>query len=94
MTNHSMRAKWSTANARLANKPFDDLFNDETLNKCPCGQIPDSLLIVDNGVKWAFATGNCCNEWHIEFRTRYNKIDSDECMKLAKEAWNNATRGE
>ncbi len=25
-TNFSLRAKWNTANARLANKPFDDLF--------------------------------------------------------------------
>ncbi len=26
MSKHSLRAKWNTANARLANKPFDDLF--------------------------------------------------------------------
>ena len=26
MSKHSMRAKWNTANAALANKPFDDLF--------------------------------------------------------------------
>jgi hypothetical protein len=26
MTRHSSRAKWNTANTRLANKPFDDLF--------------------------------------------------------------------
>ena len=28
MSKNSMRAKWNTANAKLANKPFDDLFND------------------------------------------------------------------
>jgi hypothetical protein len=26
MSHHSARAQWNTANARLANKPFDDLF--------------------------------------------------------------------
>ncbi len=26
MTKHSLRAKWNTANAQLANKPFDQLF--------------------------------------------------------------------
>lgn len=26
MSHHSMRAKWNTANARLANKPFDGIF--------------------------------------------------------------------
>lgn len=29
MSKHSMRAKWNTANARLANKPFDDLFAEK-----------------------------------------------------------------
>lgn len=28
MSKNSMRAKWNTSNAKLANKPFDDLFND------------------------------------------------------------------
>ena len=62
------------------------------LKSCPCGETPKSLLLVDNGVKWAYATGNCCNEWHVEFRTGYNKLESDECMALAVEAWNLATR--
>jgi hypothetical protein len=62
------------------------------LKICPCGEIPKSLLLVDNGVKWAYATGDCCNEWHVEFRTGYNKLESSECMALAVEAWNLATR--
>ena len=62
------------------------------LKPCPCGKIPNSLLIADNGAKWAYVFGDCCNEWHIEFRTSYNPIDSDECMKLATEAWNLASR--
>lgn len=29
MTHYSARAQWNTANARLANKPFDDLFAEK-----------------------------------------------------------------
>lgn len=64
----------------------------QNLKTCPCGETPKSLLLVDNGAKWAYATGDCCNEWHIEFRTGYNKLESSECMALAVEAWNLATR--
>jgi len=66
--------------------------NMQNLKPCPCGKIPDTLLIADNGVKWAYAFGDCCNEWHIEFRTAYNLIDSKECMALAVTAWNLADR--
>lgn len=62
------------------------------LNKCPCGKIPNFLLISDNGAKWAYVYGDCCAEWHVEFRTLYNPTDSNECMELAIEAWNQATR--
>lgn len=64
----------------------------QNLKPCPCGKIPDILLISDNGVKWAYVFGDCCNEWHVEFRTAYNSIESDECMVLAVEAWNLAKR--
>jgi hypothetical protein len=37
MTRHSARAKWNTANARLANKPFDNLF---TYDKPPADLMP------------------------------------------------------
>ncbi len=63
------------------------------LKSCPCGQTPKKLFISENGSKWAYACGDCCNEWHIEFRTFYKPIDSDECMKLAIEAWNITSRG-
>lgn len=62
------------------------------LKPCPCGKTPNSLLLADNGVKWAYVFGDCCNEWNIEFRTMYNPIDSEACMELAIEAWNSATR--
>ena len=66
-----------------------------TLAPCPCGKAPDSLTIVpSNGYKHAFAVGDCCGEWHIEFRTNYALLDSPECMALAQEAWNDAPRGD
>jgi hypothetical protein len=62
--------------------------------KCPCGQIPDHLIIVDGEcAKWAYVSGSCCNEWKVEFRTQYFALDSDECLKLATEAWQEAPRG-
>ncbi len=64
----------------------------EKLKPCPCGKTPETLLLVDNGSKWAYACGSCCNEWHIEFRTFYKELDSEECMALAIEAWNLANR--
>ena len=66
------------------------------LNPCPCGRVPTELGIVDagQGGKYAWAVGNCCGEWHIEFRTNYEPLDSPECMTRAIEAWNAAPRGE
>ena len=65
------------------------------LKRCPCGEIPTTLILADNGQggKWATASGDCCNEWSIEFRTYYAELDSDDCMDTAIEAWNNTPRG-
>lgn len=62
---------------------------------CPCGKTPTELGIYDanQGSKWAFVNGNCCGEWMIEFRTNYTALDSDECKKLARDAWNASPRG-
>lgn len=62
------------------------------LKPCPCGETPKSLRIADNGSKWAYVSGDCCNEWNIEFRTHYHRIETNECMALAVEAWNVAGR--
>lgn len=64
------------------------------LLSCPCGETPKKLIICDagQGGKWANVTGDCCAEWTIEFRTQYEKLDSNECMELAIEAWNEAPR--
>ena len=66
------------------------------LKPCPCGKTPNKLGLNYNGQgsKWAVAYGDCCNEWMIEFRTYYKPLDSDECIKLAEEAWNNAPRAD
>jgi len=64
----------------------------QNLKPCPCGETPKSLRIADNGSKWAYVSGNCCDEWSIEFRTQYHRINTDECMALAVEAWNAAGR--
>jgi len=62
---------------------------------CPCGEIPTALNITDanQGSKWAFASGNCCGEWTIEFRTQYRPIDGREVKHLAYVAWNDSPRG-
>lgn len=66
------------------------------LKPCPCGKIPEALIIVENGqgAKWAVASGDCCGEWMIEFRTHYNKFGSKECRDLANAAWNEAPRAQ
>ncbi len=67
----------------------------DKLKPCPCGKIPSALSIVDagQGGKWANVMGDCCSEWMIEFRTSYYALDSNDCMKLATEAWNDSPRG-
>lgn len=62
---------------------------------CPCGKTPVKLILYpSHTTKYATAAGNCCSEWFIEFNTGYNDLDTDECMELAIEAWNNSTRKE
>lgn len=59
---------------------------------CPCGKIPTALVIAENGQgrKWMTVSGNCCGLWQIEFRASY--AEGEELMKLASEAWQEATR--
>lgn len=64
------------------------------LEQCPCGRQPPKLLVDGSDrAKWAYVTGDCCGEWHIEFRNQYAPIPSDESMQLAVDAWNAAPRG-
>lgn len=68
--------------------------SSDLLAPCPCGGQVKSLHITDagQGGKFAFVSGDCCDEWMIEFRTNYAALDSDACKKLAWAAWNNAPR--
>jgi len=68
--------------------------NSDELKPCPCGKIPKELGVYDanQGAKWAWVNADCCGEWAIEFRTQYKPFDSPECMQLAKDAWNAASR--
>lgn len=65
---------------------------NKLLKKCPCGDIPESLLIEEgSSCKYSFTCGMCCNEWSVEFRTTYTN-DEDKLMSLAIDAWNSAKR--
>lgn len=65
----------------------------DELKPCPCGKTPKKLCIEDGqSCKYAWACGDCCNEWSVEFRTHYWKLDSIKCMELANNAWNQAPR--
>ena len=66
------------------------------LKRCPCGEIPSTLFISDanQGGKWAYVSGCCCNLWEVEFRSQYKEINSDRLMQLATNAWNEAQRGQ
>lgn len=65
------------------------------LKECPCGKTPKELVIYESSstCKYYWVGGDCCNDWHIEFRTDYHDADSPECMELAIRAWNDAPRG-
>ena len=62
---------------------------------CPCGEIPEKLCVQEAGpsCRWAMVNGYCCGDWHIEFRTNYEPLDSEENKRMAREAWNAAPRG-
>jgi hypothetical protein len=60
------------------------------LKQCPCGQTPSFLIPDTEGTKYAFASGDCCNDWFIEARINY--MSGDEAQKLLRESWNSAGR--
>ena len=65
----------------------------EELAKCPCGQRPTELCINGDREKWSHVSGNCCDEWSVEFRSEWYRNDDPELMELAIKAWNKAQRG-
>ena len=59
---------------------------------CPCGEIPERLFVTEQCGHQALVGGNCCGDWHVEFRTKYQAIGSPELTVLALAAWNAAPR--
>ncbi len=76
------------------NSQLMSIENKLALALCPCGKQPKELSLEDNGQgrKWATASGDCCSEWQIEFKTEYNDLDTAVCMDLAVKAWNDTPR--
>jgi hypothetical protein len=67
----------------------------QRLQPCFCGRIPKRLCISEgHSCKYSFASGDCCGEWMIEFRTEYRRDDDPKLLELAAKAWNAAPRGE
>lgn len=64
------------------------------LQACPCGQVPAALGVASHEArpKYAYAFGECCGEWHIEFRADYAELGSPEMLARAGDAWNNTQR--
>lgn len=62
------------------------------LRACPCGRVPTALVLHFDGPrpKWAWATGNCCDGWGVEFRNDY--AEQEGAMPAAIDAWNGAGR--
>jgi len=69
----------------------------ENLRPCPCGETPEELILVEgSSAGSAFVSGSCCDEWLVEFRTRYYDLTADnpEMEKRMVAAWNAAPRKE
>jgi len=66
----------------------------DELAPCPCGQVPEKLIVdASEHARCALVSGYCCGEWAIGFRTNRSKFDSEENIRRAREAWNAAPRG-
>jgi len=63
------------------------------LKPCPCGKTPAELhLDCPERCKWGYASGDCCNEWIVEFRNQYT-TNPETSMLRAVERWNATPRG-
>ena len=62
------------------------------LKPCPCGATPTALCLEgDSPAKWMRVSGDCCNEWSIEFRSSYER-DPEKLHELGAKAWNASPR--
>jgi hypothetical protein len=63
-----------------------------SLAPCPCGVVPENLLIeMPERAKYGRTMGDCCGEWSVEFRNGYT-TDPNLTTERARRAWNEAPR--
>lgn len=94
---HSRKNAKEAWNVRLGRNTNIDIQAEAakqlSLARCPCGEVPEELILREGeSLKYAFAAGGCCDEWHIEFRTNYIPLESPQGKALAETAWNKAPR--
>jgi len=66
----------------------------DELAVCPCGQVPEKLSVYSSGyIKYGLVSASCCGEWAVGYNTNRSDIGTDENVRLAREAWNAAPRG-
>ena len=63
---------------------------------CPCGQIPENIIVSesDGAGKWGVGNPSCCGEWAFEFRLSYHDPDGMAAKILAFDSWNELPRKE
>ena len=79
MFHNSMRAKWNTANARLANKPFENLFNDESRVCVRCGR-----PYIEANKKYTRLYGVMCICGSQEWKDAEQSVQSDVCHECGE----------
>jgi len=79
MPKNSQRAKWNTANARLANKPFDKLFDGSFRST---QEIADSMQSFTPVIQW----GAVSQKWHVTFLDWTDEIYTGNTIRQALEA--------
>lgn len=79
MTHHSSRAQWNTANARLANKPFDDLFED----KKPMNII--EWIVAEKYAKNEFAASHIANG--LKLSELHGDLEAQQARVKLYRAW-------
>lgn len=63
------------------------------LAPCPCGKVPERLMIeMPQRAKYGLTMGDCCASWAVEFRNGYTD-DPNKTADLARQAWQEAPRG-
>jgi len=62
------------------------------MKKCPCGKIPNKLIIIGSNQKWSLCCGDCCENWFIEFYSDYLNDNDPKLKEIAEKAWNETPR--